>query len=288
LGREKQEMLLSHGYRALLAVRLMVKDKLFGGLTLYYTKPREFSAEDAQLAVTVADHAALAIENARLRASAQRSAVVAERSRIARDLHDSVTQTLFSAKLIAEALPKLQQYNPEEGTRRAEELRQLTRGALAEMRTLLLELRPATLAQVDIDELLRQLVDAAAGRARIPIELRIEGDTELPADVKTVFFSIAQEALNNVAKHARATQAAVHLTTTSDAVRLSVSDDGVGFEPFTVTPAHLGLTIMRERMAEIAGRLVIESEPGEGTRIVAVWQRPAHGTGRPVPEWEGD
>lgn len=271
-GQAKQALLLEYGYNALLAVRLMIKDRLFGGITLYYTRPREFSAEDAQLAVNVSDHAALAIENARLRERAQQAAVVAERGRIARDLHDSVTQTLFSAKLIAEVMPTLQQQNPEEAVRRAEELRQLTRGALAEMRTLLLELRPATLAQVAIDELFRQLVDAASARARIPIDLHIVGDETLPTEVKTVFFNIAQEALNNIVKHARATQAAVHLSLQPDHIALTVLDDGVGFEPFAVTPEHLGLTIMHERVSEIGAALVIDSQPDEGTQISVTWR----------------
>ena len=140
-----------------------MKDEIFGGLMLYYVEARKFSAEEIELAVMFGDQAVLAIENARLRAQAERTAVAAERNRIARDLHDSVTQTLFSATLIAEVLPKLTQRDSEEGSRRLEELRQLTRGALAEMRTLLLELRPATLTEVSIEELLRQLTEAARG-----------------------------------------------------------------------------------------------------------------------------
>jgi len=274
-ARAQQTALLEHGYRALLAVRLMVKDKLYGGLTLYYARPREFSAEDVQLAVTFGDHAALAIENDRLRAQARRTAVAAERNRIARDLHDSVTQMLFSAHLIAEALPKLQESNPDEGLRRAEELRQLTRGALAEMRTLLLELRPATLANVGLDELLRQLADATAGRARVQVDLHIDGDPSVPAAVKTALFHIAQEALNNVVKHARAANVSIHLYSRPTEVQLAVCDDGVGFDPALVTPEHLGLSIMRERIQEIRGELAIESSPDEGTCIVATWRRTA-------------
>lgn len=268
-----QDWLLGMGYRALLAVRLMVKEELYGGLTLYYGTSREFSAEDIQLAVAFGDHAALAIENDRLRAQARRTAVAAERSRIARDLHDSVTQTLFSAHLIAEVLPKLQESHPEESVRRAEELRQLTRGALAEMRTLLLELRPAALSKVSINDLLRQLADATTGRARIPVELHIDGDEELPAAVKTALFHVAQEALNNVVKHARATQASIALQCQPEGVKLAVCDDGVGFDPASVPAEHLGLSIMHERVQEIDGQLVIDSKPGEGTCIVALWER---------------
>src|SRR5690606_10269796 len=105
---------------------------------------------------------AIAIENSRLRSSAEQAAVAAERSRIARELHDAVTQTLFAASLIAEVVPNLWERNPNEGRRRLAELRQLTRGALAEMRTLLLELRPSTLAEVELSDLVRQLGEALA------------------------------------------------------------------------------------------------------------------------------
>jgi signal transduction histidine kinase len=191
-------------------VPLKLKDELYGGLMLYYREPRKFSAEEIELAVMFGDQAALAIENARLRVQAERVAVAAERNRIARDLHDSVTQTLFSASLIAEVLPRLVQRQPDESMRRLEELRQLTRGALAEMRTLLLELRPATLMEVSIEELLRQLTEAARGRARIPIELSVNGAAQLPPAVKVAFYYVAQEALNNVTKHARAGRVLVH------------------------------------------------------------------------------
>ena len=268
--------LLAHaGYCAQLAVPLRIKDELYGGLMLYYVEPRKFSTEEIELAVMFGDQAVLAIENARLRTRAERTAVAAERNRIARDLHDSVTQTLFSATLIAEVLPKLVQRNGKEGMKRLEELRQLTRGALAEMRTLLLELRPATLTEVSIDELLRQLTEAARGRARIPIEVQMEVTTPLPPDVKIAFYYIAQEALNNVAKHARASTVQVTLASNEWGAALNVRDDGQGFDLAKVTPEHLGLAIMRERTESIQGELAIHSTPGEGTEISIRWQPPA-------------
>jgi signal transduction histidine kinase len=259
-------------YCAQLAVPLRVKDELYGGLMLYYVEPRKFSPEEIELAVMFGDQAVLAIENARLRTRAERTAVAAERNRIARDLHDSVTQTLFSATLIAEVLPKLVQRNGKEGMRRLEELRQLTRGALAEMRTLLLELRPATLMEVSIDELLRQLVEAARGRARIPIAMELEASVPLPPDVKIAFYYIAQEALNNVAKHARASAVQVTLKSDEAGAALRVHDDGLGFDVTQVTPEHLGLAIMRERTESIGGELLIRSAPGGGTEISVRWQ----------------
>ena len=216
---------------------------------------------------------ALAIENARLRTQVEQAAVAAERSRLARDLHDSVTQTLFSASVIAEVLPRLWKRNLAESERRVEELRQLTRGALAEMRTLLLELRPASLTEVPLGDLLRQLGEATTGRAKIPIIVELEGNTPLVPDVQVALYRIAQEALNNVAKHANATGAMVRVTVQPQSVSLSVQDDGTGFAWAGVKPKHLGLKIMQERAEAIRANFTVDSQPDRGTIIRVVWQR---------------
>jgi len=221
----------------------------------------------------------LNLANEQLREKVALDAVIAERTRLARDLHDAVTQTLFSTTLIADVLPDIWEMNQAEGRRRLEELRLLTRGALAEMRTLLVELRPNALVEVPLPTLLRQLVDALIGRARINIQLSAEdspgGDSgsghKLPADVQVGLYRIAQEALNNVVKHARASEAAITLRT-GDVVRLTVADNGKGFDPAQVTADHLGLKIMRERAETIGAKISIYSEPGEGTQITIIWQ----------------
>lgn len=261
-------------YGAQLVIPLALKEEIYGGLMFYYREPRPLSPQELELAIMFGEQTKLAMENARLRAQSEQLAVAAERNRIARDLHDSVTQTLFSASLIAEVLPRIWDKDQAESKRRLEELRQLTRGALAEMRTLLLELRPATLVEVDLSELLRQLTEAAVGRARIPIELTIDGAAPIPPDVKIAFYHIAQEALNNVTKHARASHAAVTLHRQSGLLCLCVRDDGRGFELQNVTPHHLGLTIMQERTEAIQARLGIESAPGCGTEITVNWRQP--------------
>jgi PAS domain S-box-containing protein len=268
---DPEPVLVETNYNAVLTVPLVIKDEAYGSLMLYYREPRRFSAEEIELAYTVGDHTALAIENARLRTQVERTAVAAERSRIARDLHDSVTQTLFSASIIAEVLPRLWQRNIPEAERRLDELRQLTRGALAEMRTLLLELRPATLIEVELGELLRQLTEAITGRARMPITLEVDGDSLLPPDIKVAFYHIAQEALNNVAKHARATHASVRLVRNGDSAELTVCDDGRGFVLDKVTPEHLGLSIMHERAEAIGAQLQVESQLGGGTEVTIRW-----------------
>jgi len=212
----------------------------------------------------------LNLANERLREKATQDAVVAERTRLARDLHDAVTQTLFSTTLIADVLPDIWEMNPDEGRRRLDEIRLLTRGALAEMRTLLVELRPNALVEVPLPTLLRQLTEALSGRARINIQLSAEGERKLPADVQISLYRIAQEALNNVFKHSKASEAVVTLRM-GDTVRLTVADNGAGFDPSTVTADHLGVKIMRERADAIGAKLSIYSEPGEGTQISVVW-----------------
>lgn len=195
-----------------------------------------------------------------------------ERGRLARDLHDAVTQTLFSASLIADALPKLWERNPETGRQKLGELRQLMRGALSEMRTLLLELHPDTLVEVDLGDLYQHLTNAFTGRTRIPVASTQEGQSPLPQDVKEVFYRVAQEALNNTAKHAGASQVQVHLIVGEGAAEVSIQDDGCGFDIVAMTPEHMGLKIMRERANAVHAKLNIDSAPGAGTLIQLRWQ----------------
>lgn len=260
-------------YRSALAVPLFIKNEIYGAIVLYYRETREFTDEEVRLAVAFGDQAALAVENARLRAQVGISAVAAERQRLARDLHDAVTQTLFSASLIADVLPRLWDKRPEDARKRLEDLRELTRGALAEMRTLLLELRPSTLTEAELSELLRQLTEAMVARARLPVTLTIEGEAPLlPPDVQVALYRIAQEALNNVTKHAGASAVSVNLKTEGAALTLTIEDNGHGFDPASIPPDHLGLGIMRERAETIGALLEIDSQPRRGTRLQVQWR----------------
>jgi signal transduction histidine kinase/ligand-binding sensor domain-containing protein len=211
-----------------------------------------------------------------LRQSEMEKAVAAERSRLARELHDAVTQTLFSASLIAEALPTLWERDQAKGRQLLEKLRQMSRGALAEMRTLLLEMRPAALAEMNLEDLLRQLAQAATGRMGVPVVVVVESECTLSSDVHAALYRIAQEALNNVVKHAQANQVVVSLRCLPPAeeggVELCISDDGQGFDPGDIPTGHLGLGIMRERAQDIGAAFEVESRPGHGTRITVVWE----------------
>jgi signal transduction histidine kinase len=182
-------------------------------------------------------------------------------------------------------LPRIWQRNEDEGRRRLEELRSLTRAALAEMRTLLYELRPNTLIQTSLPDLLRQLVDAAAGRAQMHVTFSSEGKCVLPPDVQVGIYRIAQEALNNVARHACANAVTIHLNGQPGRVELWIADDGCGFDPATVSGNHFGLGIMRERAEAIGATLKITSRCNGGTQVLLLWQarRPLRLPGQPLP-----
>jgi signal transduction histidine kinase len=233
-------------------------------------------------------HAELQLAHQQLQDYTERAeelAVLQERNRLARELHDAVTQTLFSASLIAEALPALWERDQEMGRERLAMLRQMSRGALAEMRTLLLELRPAALVETSLEDLLRQLGEAVTGREGVPVTVEVEGRCELPADLHVALYRIAQEALNNVVRHARASQVTVHLRCTPRVpssssregegpgvkVELVIHDDGRGFDPGDAPPEHMGLGIMRERAGAVGAQLGIVSQTGQGTQVTVVW-----------------
>jgi signal transduction histidine kinase len=216
---------------------------------------------------------------------AEELAVLQERNRLTRELHDSVTQTLFSASLIAEALPTLWERDQKMGRERLAMLRQMSRGALAEMRTLLLEQRPTAVVETALEDLLRQLGEVVTGREGVPVTVEVEGCCELPPNLHVALYRIAQEALNNVVKHAKASQVAVSLRCTpldpspslragegaGVKVELVISDDGQGFDPEDIPPEHLGLGIMRERAEAAGAQLGIVSQTGRGTQVNVVW-----------------
>jgi signal transduction histidine kinase len=218
-----------------------------------------------------ADQAASAIQNARSYAQAQELAAVEERQRLARDLHDEVSQTLWTASLLADVLPAQFEQNKEDALLSLEKLRKLTRGALAEMRTLLLELRPAALVETGIETLLVQLAEAAMSRKKIDIQVSVQGQRVLPQDVQIALYRIAQEAVNNIVKHARASQARITLACRDEHVRLSIRDNGRGFDLDQLGPDRLGLRIIQERAAAMDAIFEINSQLGEGAELVITW-----------------
>jgi signal transduction histidine kinase len=270
-GRAENVQRVFASTRSWMGVPLAVKDRTIGMLRLDHPEPGRFGPADAALALAIANQAAVAIENARLYEQAQAQATAEERQRLARELHDAVTQTLFSASLIAEVVPRIWERDPEKGRARLEEVRQLTRGALAEMRSLLLELRPAALTQTGLGDLLRQLAEAFQGRARVPARVTVAGEGAVPPDVQVALYRVAQEALNNAAKYAQASTVEVALKLREGGVELSIADDGLGFDPTSIQAGHLGIGIMRERCARIGAALSVDSAEGRGTRVAVRW-----------------
>jgi len=214
----------------------------------------------------------------------EQAVAAAEREKLARDLHDVVSQTLYSIAAIAEALPGVWERDQEMGRQGLRDLGRMAGSALAEMRTLLLELRPSTIMEKPMSELLRQLVEAAEGRTQTPINLTLTGEYNFPLDVKIALFRIAQEGLSNTIKHAQASQIKLGLYCQSGRATLGISDNGRGLESQEVNSGQFGLSFMRERAEMIGAEFTLETEPGEGTEITVIWKDPKCATDEPFSQ----
>jgi nitrate/nitrite-specific signal transduction histidine kinase len=276
-GENLRKQLSQFDFQLLVYIPLSTKGRKLGFFILGKHEARQLSPEEQSLLTSIGKQVGVAMENARLYEQAEHTAITAERNRLARELHDAVTQTLFSASLIADVIPRIWRRDPKEGLQNLEELRQLTRGALAEMRTLLLEMRPESLERSDIKSLLTQLADAFIGRVRVPVSLAIQGHCELTHEVKIVFYRVAQEALNNVAKHSGARHVELDLECQPGQMNLTIQDDGLGFELDSIQPGHMGISIMRERARSIGACLQVESQIGQGTTVRLDWRSAREG-----------
>ncbi|HET6745132.1 MAG TPA: GAF domain-containing protein [Candidatus Limnocylindria bacterium] len=192
-----------------------------------------------------------------------------ERANLARELHDSVTQALFSMGLTARALELLLDRDPQAVRDKLAELRELQKDALAEMRTLIFELRPQGLETDGLAQALRNHAAAIEGRTGLAVAVEVEAAERLPLDVEEALYRIAQEALHNVVKHANAREARIGLARVGRQLRLSIEDDGIGFDPAAVPRGHLGLVGMQQRAERIGASLEIGPRPGGGPRIRA-------------------
>ena len=260
---------LAQRYRSVLMVPLIVKADVYGAVMLCYDEPREFSDEEVRLATALSAQAALAIENARLVAAAQGQAVLEERQRLARDLHDSVTQAIYGVTLHAEAATRLLSLG--DVSTAAHYLRKLqgtAQEALEEMRLLIFELRPPILDQEGLVAALQARLGAVEGRANLQTTFIAEGVSRLPSTIEQALYRIAQEALNNALKHAYAEHITISLRQQNSSVILAITDDGIGFDPAVARDrGRLGLRGMEERVAQIDGHLIIQSTPGAGTQV---------------------
>jgi signal transduction histidine kinase len=255
--------------RSFLGVPIVARGGIIGAL--YLTDKdgaASFSAADEKLIVLLAAHAAIAIENARLYERSRELSIVEERNRLARELHDSVTQQLFGVVLAAESAGELLARGDAAGEQ-LERVQALARDAMDELRSVVFELRPASLEAEGLGQVLRKHVDVlrrVTGRA---IELRVASPPPLGPEAAAQVFRIAQEALHNALRHAGAERIEVRLADGGGRLELSVADDGRGFDAAApgLRGRRLGLTSMEERAAELGGRLAVESRPGAGTTV---------------------
>lgn len=255
------------GMRTMVAASMMREGEPMGTVNAYSLhQTREFSDDEKALLRGIADQASQAIENARLRDRAQRGAVVEERTRLARDLHDSVAQALYGVTLSAEAGERMLAADElDSAERQLMKIRTAAEEALREMRLLIYELRPPDLASMGLVAALRTRLENVEQRSGVSSEFHVEGNPQLDGDTEEALYRIVQEALNNALKHAQATSLSVTLKSEDGMILLEVKDDGVGFDPMST--GGLGLNGMRERAERLDGEFSVQSGDGVGTQV---------------------
>lgn len=256
-----------------LSMSMQSRGRVVGLLIVFSPISQTFSEVEIALLDSVADQMGVIVENGYLHQQAEQVAVLEERNRLARDLHDSVTQSLYSLNLFAEAgLRLIDSKNKERLRHCLQQLHDTSLASLREMRLLVYELRPEALEEEGLVGALQQRLDAVEGRANVNANLYVEGDVEaLPDEVEEHLYRIAQEALNNALKHASASMLTVRIRAEEDQVVLVIEDDGVGFDVESADQSSgIGLESMEERADEIEGELFVESAENEGTTIRVV------------------
>jgi signal transduction histidine kinase len=240
------------------------------------TQPEQnLSVTAAELETLVQERTtAFAIQQAPLYAHAKRKAVLEERSRLASELHDTISQTLWSVSLITERLPAIWELDQEAGRNSLSTLRQLAQSALVEMRSLFLELRPSALTNAKLGDLIRQLVEIMTNRTGLIFSVSIKEKYPIPPDVQVGLYRVLQEALNNIAHHAAASHVEIAFSRHLRHIDLTIRDNGRGYDPAEIGLGHLGLSIMKDRIDAIGAKLVITSQKGEGTFIKVKWTAP--------------
>ncbi len=257
-----------HSVRACMIVPLVLRDRVIGMLVLTASEEDAFTQHHSTLALAIATQAAIAIENAQLYEQAQQLAAVEERQRLARELHDSVSQALYGIALGLHTARIQLDRDPGELPESLNYLLSLAEAALDEMRALIFELRPEALEREGLVSALSKQGAALQARYGMIVQIELCEEPNLPLEVKQALYRIAQEAMHNTVKHARARNVELRLSQTANAVILEVRDDGVGFDPLGSFPGHLGLHSMQERLSSLSGTLQIESAPGQGTSIL--------------------
>jgi len=255
------------GIKAYIDVPIMVGGETFGVFSVNFTSARRFSQDDVRLYTALAQRAALAIENARLFARAQDAASLEERQRLARELHDSVSQALYGIALGARTARTLLDRDPAKATDPLDYVLSLAEAGLAELRALIFELRPESLELEGLIAAFSKQTAALTARHGIEVVTEFGEEPDLPLHVKEGIYRIAQEAMHNTVKHAHAHRVDLRMDAPDGRLVLEIKDDGDGFDPDGDFPGHLGLTSMRERARALGGELHIASTPGQGTVV---------------------
>ncbi|MGE5603668.1 MAG: ATP-binding protein, partial [Nitrososphaerales archaeon] len=255
------------GFQTYLGAQIRIGQRTEGVLSCFRFSERGYSIDETALILALAHQIGIIVEIDRLRENAEAMAVWEERQGLARDLHDSVTQSLYSLSLFSRAgreaaedgdIPRL--------THSLAELEYNTIHTLREMRLLLYELRPADLQQEGLVRAIELRLNAVERRANLQVEVEMDEVDDLPPDLEVDLYHIVEEALNNVVKHTSATRVTLQLTLAGDCLQLRVTDDGQGFDP-AETRGGMGLRSIRERVARHDGTVSIESQPGGGTQV---------------------
>jgi signal transduction histidine kinase len=249
---------------------LVSRDRAVGAIFLCYLPGQEPEEDEKVFLKAVADQTAVALENARLLSEARGKAALEERQRLARELHDSVSQALYGIALGAKTARTLLDQNPRLAGDPLDYVLSLSEAGLAEMRALIFELRPESLETEGLVAALEKQAAALRARHEIGVQTVVCDEPQASPETKEALYRIAQEALHNTVKHARAGNAEIRVECDPDKITLEVSDDGVGFDTSGDFPGHLGLRSMRERAERLGGTLEVESAPAEGTRIRAL------------------
>jgi signal transduction histidine kinase len=257
------------GLRFGISVPLMAQGKLLGGMVLGSRAERTMSGEEMSLLAAIGQEVSIAVANARLFDRAQQMAALEERNRLAHELHDSVTQSLYSLTLYAEAAARmLEAGQPKTAAEQLRELGDTAREALQEMRLLIFELKPLALEKAELADAIRSRLDAVESRVGLKTDLRVTGEARIGDPLKLELYHVVREALNNILKHAGARNVSVVLTLSPDAAALEVNDDGKGFNPdIGRASGGLGLAGMAERARRVGGELSVQSCPGAGTKV---------------------
>ena len=254
-------------WNTLISVPLIYREREVGVLLTFYAPDEQPDLTEADFLQTIAEQSVFALENARLFTETQDKAALEERQRLARELHDSVSQALYGIALGARSARSQLEQSPQRVAERLDYVLKLAEAGLAEMRALIFELRPETLETEGLVGALRKQATAASARHHLEVEAYLDDEPELPFSSKEALYRIVQEALHNIVKHAKAKWVVLRLSREEHKVVLEVRDDGIGFDPNTGFPGHLGLHSMRERAEVLGGAFRLESTPGSGTRV---------------------